>query len=50
MTGIARLRAKLCEVSEFDNDAAILKKCNMTKEDLLEEDPLEKIMTHIGSE
>lgn len=44
MAGKARLRSKLCPLSKKnDTEKAILKGCTMTKEELLAEDPEEKL-------
>jgi hypothetical protein len=42
MTGISRLRAKLCEVNFTDQLEDFREKCTFTLEEMLEEDPTEK--------
>lgn len=50
MSGKARLRGKLCELSEFDTQKEMLKKCFMTTEEMFAPDPAEKVMAHVGAE
>lgn len=51
MAGKARLRSKLCPVTKNnDTEAAILKGCKMTDEEMFAFDPTEKMSYGIGSE
>ncbi len=50
MTGKARLRAKICAVNFTDKYENYSKECVFTKEEMLLEDPKEKLENHLGQE
>lgn len=50
MTGIARLRAKICPLNFTDKNEDFMKDCIITNEEMLVEDTAEKSDNHIGSE
>ena len=50
MAGRARLKAKLCPVKFSDKYADFKENCTFTTEEMLAEDPNERVEAHVGSE